>query len=294
MFAYRTSPYGRKTCDCRKNGVYDCDCPRRFSDPNASWGWDSHNERYFYGYTGYFLSTYDKRTKTDLPIHVKLVDAKRHDSVSAVVALAEFRDLNPDIGIETFLSDSASDNRPTYELLEAWNINAVIALNDKRGSKPVLPQNIGIDKSGVPLCPAGRRMTCWGTFGDGGRTRTKWRCPCETGKASPCDTCKDCSDSPYGRVIYAKPEWDIRLFTRIPRGSPLWKLKMKERTAAERINNRILNHYGMEHTRRRGKKRISFFVTLATVNIHLDAQLAKLKADGLFDFEGAFGKDTAA
>jgi hypothetical protein len=57
-----------------------------------------YNERYFYGYTGYFLSTYDKQTKTDLPIHIKLVDAKRHDSVSAVVALSEFRDLNPDIG----------------------------------------------------------------------------------------------------------------------------------------------------------------------------------------------------
>jgi hypothetical protein len=288
------SPHGRKICDCRENGVYDCNCPRRFSDPNASWGWDSHNERYFYGYTGYFLSTYDKRTKTDLPIHIKLVSAKRHDSVSAVVALAEFRDLNPNIGIETFLSDSASDNRPTYDLLEAWNINAVIALNDKRGSKPQLPQNIGVDKNGVPLCPAGRRMIHWGTFKDGGRTRTKWRCPCKTGKASPCDACKDCSDSLYGRVIYTKPEWDIRLFTRIPRGSPLWKLKMKERTAAERVNNRILNHYGLEHAKRRGKKRISFFVTLATVNIHLDAQFAKLKADGLFDFKGTFGLGTAA
>ncbi|MDR1536899.1 MAG: hypothetical protein LBU32_02690 [Clostridiales bacterium] len=37
-------PYGRKICGCRENGVYNCDCLRRFSDPNASWGWDSHNE----------------------------------------------------------------------------------------------------------------------------------------------------------------------------------------------------------------------------------------------------------
>lgn len=288
------SPYGRKTCKCRDCGIYDCACPRRFSDPNASWGWDSHNEKYFYGYTGYFLSTYDKQTKTDLPLYIRLVDAKRHDSVSAVVALAEFRDLNPGIRIETFLSDSASDNRPTYELLEAWNINAVIALNDKRGSKPVLPQGVGIDQSGVPLCPAGRRMIHWGTFKDRGRTRTKWRCPCKTGKSEPCDVCKGCSDSSYGRVIYTKPEWDIRIFTRIPRGSPLWKLKMKERTAAERVNNRILNHYGLEYTKQRGKKRISFFTVTAAVNIHLDAQLAKLKADGLFDFKSAFGLGKAA
>ena len=48
------SHYGRKTCECLD---FICDCPRRFSDPNATWGWDSHNRRYFYGYTGYFIST---------------------------------------------------------------------------------------------------------------------------------------------------------------------------------------------------------------------------------------------
>jgi hypothetical protein len=69
---------------------------------------------------------------------------------------------------------------------------------------------------------------------------------------------------------------------------------MKERTAAERVNNRIMNHYGMEHTRQRGKKRISFFTTIAATNIHLDAWLAKLKADGPVDFEGTFGIRTAA
>jgi hypothetical protein len=56
----------------------------------------------------------------------------------------------------------------------------------------------------------------------------------------------------------------------------------------------VLYHYGMEHTRQRGKKRISFFTTVAAVNIHLDAQLAKLKADGLFDFKGTFGISDAA
>jgi len=43
----------------------------------------------------------------------------------------------------------------------------------------------------------------------------------------------------------------------------------------------------MEHTRQRGKKRISFFTTIAMANVHLDAQVFKLKYDGLFSFEGA-------
>ena len=49
--------FGVKTCECMD---FFCDCPRRFSDPNATWGWDSHNELYFYGYTGYFISTHCK------------------------------------------------------------------------------------------------------------------------------------------------------------------------------------------------------------------------------------------
>jgi hypothetical protein len=161
------------------------------------------------------------------------------------------------------------------------------------GYKPSLPQSVGIDQSGVPLCPAGRGMIYWGAFKDGGKTRIKRRCPRKAGKSELCDVCKGCSDSHYGRVIYTRRD-DIRIFTRIPRGTPLWKRKMKERAAAERVNNRILNHYGLEHTKQRGKKRISFFVTIAAVNIHLDAQLAKLKADKSFDFKGTFGFDKAS
>ncbi|MBO8138718.1 MAG: hypothetical protein H0Z40_11435 [Desulfotomaculum sp.] len=36
------SPYGVKVCDCRKKGVFNCDCKRRFADPQARWGWDSY------------------------------------------------------------------------------------------------------------------------------------------------------------------------------------------------------------------------------------------------------------
>lgn len=122
------SHFGKKTCECES---FTCDCPRKFSDPNATWGWDSHNKQWFYGYTGYFISTYNKYLKLDLPLYLRLVDAKRHDSISAVVALSEFLNLYPELSVRTFLSDSASDNYPTYELLDHFGINAVIALNKK-------------------------------------------------------------------------------------------------------------------------------------------------------------------
>ncbi|MDN5302751.1 MAG: hypothetical protein PWQ60_2265 [Thermoanaerobacteraceae bacterium] len=31
-----SSPHGVKVCDCREKGIFNCDCKRRFSDPEAS------------------------------------------------------------------------------------------------------------------------------------------------------------------------------------------------------------------------------------------------------------------
>jgi len=277
------SPYGRKICKCSKSGIYKCDCPRRYSDPNATWGWDSHNERWFYGYTGYFISTYNKTLKTDIPLYLRFVEASRHDSVSAIVALAEFRELYPNLNIRTFISDSASDNYATYELLDHWGINAVIALNSNNKGNFQYPSALEIDDKGCPTCPGGRKMVYNGFCND--RCRLKWRCPRVVKGEEPCEACESCSPCAYGRVIYTKPDWDLRLFTRIPRGTALWKDKMKQRTAAERVNNRILNDYGIEADAVRGKKRISFLATVAAINAHLDAQLKLLTERNRFDLD---------
>jgi hypothetical protein len=262
------SSYGRKICECVD---FLCDCPRRFSDPNATWGWDSHNERYFYGYMGYFISTYNCTEKLDLPLYLRLFDAKRHDSISAVIALAEFKDLYPDLNVNAFISDSASDNYATYQLLNEWDIIAVIALNKTNKGNRKFPQCL-VNQYGVPMCPAGHEMVNNGFCGKD-RCRIKWRCPRVLGKCERSNACDTCSPSEYGRVVYTKPDWDLRLFTRIPRGSDSFKSIMNERTAAERVNKRILIDYGLGHTRRRGKKRIAFATLMAAINIHLDAQI---------------------
>ena len=76
------SPYGKKICDCKKKGIFNCQCPRRYSDPEAAWGWDSYRECYFYGRHLYEITA--TSSPHDLPIYLKLVSAKRHDSVSFV------------------------------------------------------------------------------------------------------------------------------------------------------------------------------------------------------------------
>ena len=64
---------------------------------------------------------------------------------------------------------------------------------------------------------------------------------------------------------------------------------MKERTAAERINDRIMRDYHLEYTKIRSKKRIFFYITAAAMNIHLDAQLKYMTEYGMFDFFKLFG-----
>ena len=86
-----------------------------------------------------------------------------------------------------------------------------------------------------------------------------------------------CSTSEYGRCFYVKPSWDLRLFTQVPRGSDEWKEEMNSRTSSERVNKRLLNDYGLELSKTRGKKRIYWWSVVHSINIHLDA---RLKASG--------------
>lgn len=272
------SVYGQKSCHCLSQGLFNCDCPRRYSDPNATVGWDSSKERYFYGYNAYFLSTYHTELKLDLPLYVRTLEAKRHDSVSALVALAEFHQLYPDFTLKGFLSDSASDNYETYHLLQEWQIPAFIALN-KRKKGGFIYKELTIDDMGTPICEGGLAMTYNGR--DYTRNRTKWRCPAVTKKCVRCPLAEPCSASPYGRTVYTATADNPRFFPVIPRGSPKWRKIMNQRTATERINKQALIDCGIEASGVRTRSRLTLWLTAAMMVIHLKAQYkyAYLKID---------------
>lgn len=271
-FATGASSYGKKICKCRENRIYDCKCDRKFSDPNASWGWDSYNTRYFYGYTGFFSCVYNKSLKKDLPIYFRTFNAKRHDSTSCIVAIAEILKLYPDFTINSYILDSASDNYPTYRLLNHLKINPIIALNTRNTTRKY-DDGIYIDNSGIPICKGKHKMIYSGNCK--GRSRIKWRCPLAVKKIEKCKFYNSCSTSSYGRTFYTKPSDDIRLFTPIPRSSLEFKQKMNSRTSCERINNRVLHNYRLEGSKLRGKSRLSFFAFLAATNIHLDVWISQ-------------------
>jgi hypothetical protein len=54
--------------------------------------------------------------------------------------------------------DSAHDNVPTYQLLEHWDINALIDINSRCRTSENAPKDISFDKKGHPLCRCGIEM----------------------------------------------------------------------------------------------------------------------------------------
>ncbi|MEW5920516.1 MAG: transposase [Bacillota bacterium] len=79
---------GVRVCSCRQNGSFHCSCPRRYADAQASRGWDSSRERFFWGRTLYELTAGHSH---DLPVFLRLGNAQRHDSVLGLAALYEAR-----------------------------------------------------------------------------------------------------------------------------------------------------------------------------------------------------------
>lgn len=165
----------------------------------------------------------------------------------------------PQFTISNYILDSANDTYPTYELCSKWGINPLIDLNSKNKGNSKYPPSLSITDKGVPICFDGHEMIYHGF--EKSRSRLKWRCPLALKKIESCSCSDNCSPSAYGRVVYTKPSWDLRLFTKIPRGSKQSKEKYKIRTCSERINNRIPNDYKIHSLRIRGKMRYSFMTT---------------------------------
>ena len=260
----------QKSCGSPDNCRFHGSCPRHYSDPDAEWGWDSHEKKWYFGHTLYMLCAYIGSIRTDLPLLIRFTSAKRHDSINFLYAIDEFNLHNYSLSPKNICLDSAHDNIPTYELLEYWNMNALIDINARSSAVDGLPDDITLDKAGIPHCMAGHEMCSWGY--DKNKSGKKYRCPLMCNRIGECQCQDKCSKSSYGRTIYLKPNGDLRFHTRIPRDSERYKTIYSERTAAERVNNRVLNNYHLHELRIRGIDHFSFWTMLIGICIHLDAR----------------------
>ncbi|MEW6620936.1 MAG: hypothetical protein AB1422_16650 [bacterium] len=259
-------------------GKFRCNY-RKLHDPDAAWGYDSYHDRFVYGHSIHLLSD----SKNDLPVLIKLTPANRHDSVITPLLLFSAKNIHQ-YSFTNAAFDTASDNYPTYRLAtDYWKINLFIPLRETTKSSQIkLPRSIiKFTDKGTPVCLNNMEMYCWGFCKD--RSRIKWRCLLVALKSTPdlksCPHHLQCSTSDYGRVVFTKPEWDYRLFTPIPRETPLWEKYYDERSGCERLNKRLTKDYKLDEIKTTGTKRWFFRATIASICIHIDAWWTQLNRE---------------
>lgn len=258
------NPYGKGLCDCKSKGIFKCSCTRYYSDSNATWGWDSTDECYYYGHSFHLFTAAD--SPNDLPIIIKPVSAKRFDGVTGVFAVKELVDLYPEISFKTASFDKAYDATGFYSLLTHFHIAPIIDINERH--KQSLPMPIGYDDYGYCICPANYRMIKDGM--DWTKQRHKNRCPnAVSPNKYPCD--KKCSSKDYGRVVYNHLADNPRTFCPIPRDTVEWKYLYNKRTSTERCNDRIKNDFNIKNSNVRSIEKWTVRFFLGAFCMYLDA-----------------------
>ena len=241
----------------------------RFSAPEADIGWDSDLTSYYLGYTFYNIAYHSPVYNCDLPVFISIEKASRHDALSCISTAAQFLDLNPDIRPKHFCHDSAADSTAIYQYFHSNSIIPVIDRNPRRKTDKQYDEKEHLNEDGVPVCAAGHPMIYHGY--DPNRCRKKYRCPLAMGKIESCPFQDSCSTSSYGRTVYVVDGDDARNAGPLPFKSDKWKQIYKNRTSTERINNRVLNNYNLQHMHVRNEAKFAFFAIMAGINIHLDA-----------------------
>ena len=272
-----SSCFGKHLPSCSRDCRFRASCGRHYSDPDAGWGWDSGKKAWYFGHTLYMLCCRNNQLKTELPILMKFTEARRHDSKSFLYTFDDFGRHAYGLTPQNICLDSAHDNIPTYELLEHMDINALIDINSRSKSSEYAPDDITFNKAGHPLCKAGHEMCPWGSVPR--KDAHKYRCPYKCGRIDSCPYAETCSPGNYGRTVYIKNHRDLRFQPRIPRDSEEYKSIYRERTACERINDRVLNNYCLQHLKIRGRDHFSFWTMLIGICIHLDARYKAANID---------------
>lgn len=242
-----TSSHARSkpTCKCRAQGIANCNHLRECSQPDCNYGWDSHRERYFYGYHLYMMNACD--SPYDLPLYPRLHPASSHDSISFVVSWTEFSQRFNLSAIEKVLLDSAHDAEAIYQLIDHNDVEPIIDLNARGKKNTNTASDIKISPEGIPICPIGKRMKPNGY--DHTQNRQKWRCPLASGTKNTCIT--PCSTAKYGRTYHTHSKDNLRMFPKTSRETDKWKTIYERRSSVERSNKREKIDYHLESGRHR-------------------------------------------
>lgn len=251
VWAY-ANQFGHKTCQCKGK----CNCPRTFSDTDATWGAKS-KDYYFFGYKVHLIVD----ATSQLPLEVRVTPGHNSDSPQAKPLLEGAQRKHPDVKIETSAMDSAYDSHENYRFaIKEAHVAPIIALNPRGGVDALTTNSLQLAKDGSYTCMAGRKVVYWGK--EEKRGRLKFRCPAAVGKCE-CLFRSTCSQSPYGRTFYLSPDRNYRLIGLIPRGTALWEKKYDRRTSVERAYSEEKGSHKLAALRVRGLAKVKIHVYLA-------------------------------
>lgn len=239
----------KRLCDCKVNGINDCRCKRKFSQPDTNSGWDSSRECYFNGYHLFMFVASDSHS--DLPVFPMLERASRHDMLSFLHSFFAMKAYLPQFRLEKLLLDSAMDAIPLYKYCKKEGITPFIDLKKTNNGNYKYKDSFTIDPDGVPRCKLGLRMRHDGY--EPKKNRCKFRCPKANRKCGCfCET--PCSQSKYGRTVHTQLKDNPRIFNIPPRDSEEWKNEYARRTSVERSNKREKQDYKLEDGKHRSTK----------------------------------------
>ncbi len=243
------SPYGKPSCQCRKQGKYDCKCPRFYADRTANWGYDSYREVYYFGHTYYqHVVSFGGH---DLPIHVLIGQASESDFTFSLKSLDRFLkacfEHELEVSIHAAVYDSGHDSFGNYEFVGAKGINPVIALNPRKGQHPK-PTGTAerVNDRGIPICPAGLEMRRHSATPN---HRIVFNCPVkrpthEEGKTVWRSYVAECPQkvlcqplTQMGPTVYVRSDSDPRFYPAIARDSAEYKKLYNLRGSCERSNS---------------------------------------------------------
>jgi hypothetical protein len=231
------SRHGRRVCDCAKQKR--CDCPRRYTDPDANIGWDSHRERFFFGHHLYEIVVCSK--KHDLPLALRLDPGSTSDFVAVLKTVEHLRKSFSDsrlAKLKEVMLDAGHDGEEIYRFLIDHDIFPLIPL--KQPAPPFHPtrKDIALSRRGVPQCEAGAEMVLWAKRGKQGAV---YVCPVKAGQLELCPQAPPSSPSyrcrPVDKLaptVTIKINDNPRLCPPLPRNHRRFARLMKLRSGSER------------------------------------------------------------
>jgi hypothetical protein len=289
--------HGRRTCECPKQAA--CDCPRRYSDPDANIGYDCHRDLFFFGHHLYELVVSTKGH--DLPLALRLDPASTSDFIAAPKTLERLRKLLRDHSnwrVQAVILDAGHDGKPLYQFLIHHDMTPVIPLSTAAPAHHPKRPEVQLSRRGVPLCPAGVEMILRGHNGKGGQV---FGCPVKANKLERCPhapdgaSCFSCRPiQQNGHTVVVKSTDDERLMPPIPRNHPDYRRLMNLRSGCERSFSVKKERFDLLAARHR---RASFWlirVHLIAVLQHGLAWVAKENVATLVDHLLGRGKETDA